>query len=322
MSQLPPAIREFVNQQAEGVPLARLKQAAARLSEIYRAGGVTALAGPAPERTAAYLATRLPATYAAARHVFRQMAQFAPESLLDLGAGCGAAALAAQAQFPGLRRPTLIEEDRHLAAAGRAFIPNGDWHVRKLSAATLPESDFVVASYSLGELADGERNDLVDAAWRAARMALVVIEPGSKAGFAVVLKIRDHLVTSGGHIAAPCPNALPCPVANDDWCHFGARVERTVLHRRLKDGTLNYEDEKFSYVVVMKQPVTAPEARIIRRPIVQPGLVQLTLCGDGKATRRNVTKREKSAFRMARKADWGGGWAEVISSKTDPNQQA
>jgi len=91
----------------------------------------------------------------------------------------------------------------------------------------------------------------------------------------------------------------------DDWCHFGARLERSALHRRLKDGDLSYEDEKFSYVALAKSPCETVPARIIRRPEHSPGKIQLLICKDGRVDERNILKRDKDAFRQARKASWG-----------------
>lgn len=90
-----------------------------------------------------------------------------------------------------------------------------------------------------------------------------------------------------------------------DWCHFAARVDRSSLHRRLKDARLNYEDEKFSYVALLREAAGRPEGRIIRHPQHHPGLIVLETCTPrGLATRR-VTKRDKEEFRWARKAAWG-----------------
>ena len=99
---------------------------------------------------------------------------------------------------------------------------------------------------------------------------------------------------------------MPCPLAAPDWCHFAARVERSSLHRRIKEGALGYEDEKYSYVALTRDPVLPAASRVLRRPVHHPGLIELQLCTpDGIAPLR-VTKRDREAFRAARKADWGG----------------
>ena len=93
-----------------------------------------------------------------------------------------------------------------------------------------------------------------------------------------------------------------------DWCHFSARLERTSVHRRLKDASLGYEDEKFSYLIFSKSPVVAAEDRIIRHPRIHGGHVQLELCSPNGLQRITVGKSKKEAYRRARKVGWGDAW--------------
>src|SRR5262245_3141425 len=98
--EMPPALREGVDRAREGVPLAELARAAEERSRRYRAevrDGRFHLDGDLAAR--AYLATRLPATYAAISASLTAAAEmrpdFAPRSLLDAGAGPGSALWAA-----------------------------------------------------------------------------------------------------------------------------------------------------------------------------------------------------------------------------------
>ena len=97
--------------------------------------------------------------------------------------------------------------------------------------------------------------------------------------------------------------------AAGDWCHFAVRLERSAAHRRLKQGALGYEDEKFSYLVAGRAPVELPAARIVRHPLVRPGHIQLTLCTVRGLEQSTVTKSEKEAYRRARRAEWGSPWS-------------
>jgi len=148
-------------------------------------------------------------------------------------------------------------------------------------------------------------SDLAGRLWAAAQIALVVIEPGTPRGAAAIAGIREQLLSFGAHMAAPCPAAIPCPLAQPDWCHFAARVERTSLHRRLKGGDLGYEDEKYSYVAVTRESLALSGARVLRHPQHRPGLIELALCTTAGTRRELVTKRDRERFRAARKADWG-----------------
>ena len=107
---------------------------------------------------------------------------------------------------------------------------------------------------------------------------------------------------------APCPAESACPMAGAEWCDFGARVERSSLHRRVKGAELNYEDEKFSYVALGRETGSLPAHRIIEHPVHTPGLIVLRTCTSGGFERVAVTKRSKEEYRAARKAGWGGRW--------------
>jgi ribosomal protein RSM22 (predicted rRNA methylase) len=302
--QLPEKVRRVAEERAEAVGFAALKRAAQILSEAYRernAERLTALS--AAERVAAYLNSRMPATYAAADAVLRQMRGCTVRSVLDVGAGTGAAALAAQQRFLELETITLVERDAALAEVAREFLPGA--HIRRenlLRVTGFPQHDLVIAGYALGESLNP---DTLTRLWQAARVALVVIEPGTPPGFALIRQIRDCLLSRGACMLAPCPGGGPCPIREPDWCHFAARVERTSLHRRLKEGDLNYEDEKFSYVALGREPMVPAPRRIIRRPLHQPGLIVLESCGPGGLETLRIPKRERERFRAARQTSWG-----------------
>jgi ribosomal protein RSM22 (predicted rRNA methylase) len=299
--QLPVSVRRQIEEQAEALGFSALRRAAAALSEAYREGRAPHLT-PA-ERTAAYLVTRMPATYAAADMVLREVAaRIGPvRSILDAGAGTGAASLAARAHFPDARI-TLLERDPAFAAAARQWLPDATLVAADIERMDgIPSHDLVIAAYSLSEF--GER--LAAPLWLAPRVALVLIEPGTPRGFALIRKVRGELLAAGARMVAPCPVESACPLADPDWCHFAARVERSSLHRRVKDGELGYEDEKFSYVAVAREPVELPAARIIRHPQHRPGLIEIETCTDTGLRSERVFKRDRERFRAARKAAWG-----------------
>ena len=302
--QLPECVRNAVDERAAAVGFPQLRRAAQAMSTAYRQDHAAPTAGLLPaERVAAYLATRMPATYAAAHAVICELEDCSITSLLDVGAGAGAASLAAQSWFPMLEAITLIERDNELAGVARGLLPKAQIRVENfLRLAQFPPHDLVIAAYSLGE---SRAPALVERLWRSAGVALVIIEPGTPRGFALVREARDSLLAAGAHMLAPCPAATPCPLDDPDWCHFAARVERTSLHRRLKGGELSYEDEKFSYIAVGRQPRHLALSRIIRRPRHQPGLIALEACTPRGIESLRVSKRDRERFRAARRAAWG-----------------
>jgi ribosomal protein RSM22 (predicted rRNA methylase) len=300
--QLPPEARRAIEERAGEVGFAALKTAASALSEAYREGrGAPQLEARA--RVAAYLVTRMPATYAATYSALEQLPPLEVASVLDVGSGTGAASLAARQFFPRAT-VTMVERDRGFAEAAQAFVPGAEIRIEDARTAALPRADLVIAAYSVGEFGAA----VVKRLWDATGTALVVVEPGTPRGFATIRAIRDELVAAGARIAAPCPVESACPVSAGDWCHFAARVERSSLHRRVKGGELGWEDEKFSYIALARTEVARAAGRVVRHPQHRPGLIELQVCGaDGLRTER-VGKKEKERFRAARGAKWGERW--------------
>mgnify|MGYP000420367556 CR=1 FL=1 len=71
---LPERVRHFIEEFAADVPFSELQKSVQQLSDHYRAGKNTAQLKLNPKaKTAAYLLTRLPATYAAAYAVVRAL---------------------------------------------------------------------------------------------------------------------------------------------------------------------------------------------------------------------------------------------------------
>jgi ribosomal protein RSM22 (predicted rRNA methylase) len=296
----------WIEERADAVGFAAVKRAAQAMSEAYRAGRTPRLSGE--ESTAAYLVTRMPATYAAAYsalgEVRARLGTAMIETLLDVGAGTGAASLAAKEWWQEIQCITMLERDRRLSEAAREWLPDARVLTDDLMRAeSLPQHDLVIAAYSLGEL--DQYQTVAVRLWQAARVALVVIEPGTPRGYSRILQIRDDLLRAGAYMAAPCPAATPCPLVAPDWCHFAARVPRSSLHRRIKDAELGYEDEKFSYVALTREPVPLPGARIIRHPRHRPGLIELEACTPQGVRTQRIAKRDRERFRTARKAGWG-----------------
>lgn len=173
-------------------------------------------------------------------------------------------------------------------------------------------ADLATAAYVLGELSTGQQSALVALAAEAAP-AVLFVEPGTPAGHRRILAARAQLLAAGFVIAAPCPHQLDCPLdVAGDWCHFGARLQRSAVHRQAKGVELSYEDEKYSYVAAVRpggEPVAGPQGRVVRRPQQRKGLVMLSVCAhDGTVRRDLVSKSKGEAYRQARKISWGDSW--------------
>ncbi|MBB4687867.1 small ribosomal subunit Rsm22 family protein [Amycolatopsis jiangsuensis] len=323
MAPLPDDLRIALDDELARFPEARLTQAVDRLSKRYRQGDSATSPILASELdVAAYAGYRMPATYAAVSAVLAEVAAAAPElaprTQVDVGGGTGAAVWAAAGVWPSLEKCTVVEQvagaltlGRKLAAHAEApAIRSAIWQ-RGLADPTGPgpQADLVTMSYVLGELPEPGRADVVR--WLAAQAGTVVlVEPGTPAGFARIRAARDVLRALDRPIVAPCPHDGTCPISpGEDWCHFAARLPRSSLHRRIKSSTLGFEDEKFAYVAATTTPADRPPARIIRHPRKHKGFVHLDLCTpDGLAPATVVSKRQGARYRAARSAEWGDAW--------------
>ncbi|WP_282702219.1 small ribosomal subunit Rsm22 family protein [Streptomyces sp. CC219B] len=305
----------------DGLPPRQAAAAVDRLIANYR--GATPTDAPILRDradVAAYAAYRMPATFEAVHAALEAFADAAPgwvpESHVDVGGGTGAATWAVGATWPGPRKVTVLDWAEPALALGREIaaanpaLRDVRWQRSRIGAAlTIESTDLVTVSYVLNELTVPDRTALVDAVASAAQ-AVVIVEPGTPDGYARIIEARDRLITTGFHVAAPCPHSAACPIVpGQDWCHFSARVSRSSLHRQVKGGSLAYEDEKFAYVAATRLPVDPAPSRVVRKPQIRKGQVLLDLCEtDPALTRTTVTKRHGDLYKAARDADWGDAW--------------
>jgi ribosomal protein RSM22 (predicted rRNA methylase) len=141
--------------------------------------------------------------------------------------------------------------------------------------------------------------------WARTRDTLVIVEPGTPAGYARIIALREQLVAHGAHVAAPCPHEKNCPLVSPDWCHFSQRLPRSQAHKQIKGAELAFEDEKFSYVVLSRVPVAQRPARVLAQPVVTKVEVTAKLCtSDGLAIAK-VPRPDKTAYARARRWRWG-----------------
>ena len=312
------ALEAAIARELSGIGSRELKEPAIELSARYRSrGAIETGGGLATQEAHAYLATRLPATLAVARRVLAELARarpgWAPRSVLDLGAGPGTATWAAVSQFPSIESAVLIDRDREMAAlgirlasrSGIGALADAAWTVGDAAEVTSRSSDLVLAAYVLGELGADRRGAAVERWWEAALGQLVIIEPGTPAGFERLRVARTALVASGAHVTAPCPHDDRCPMQGPDWCHFAVRLSRSTLHRQLKAARLGYEDEKYSYLAVSPEGPSRWLPRLVRSPRPHKGHVRLWLCDQGGLHERVVSRRDGGLYKQARAARWG-----------------
>lgn len=316
---LPEELQEAIALETDKFKLREMQTAREQLTGRYRSQTQKgALIGNEAERCA-YLVARLPATYAVISRVLEELIHRTGGSspirtLLDLGAGPGTAMWAASQALPEVTQYSLVEQDEALMTLGKRLaaqartppLPNVQWHLQKMEELKgIVQHDLVILSYSIGEIHPSAIQPLIEKCWQLANRYLVVIEPGTCKGFELIRTIRNQLIACGAHLVAPCPHAAVCPMGEGNWCHFSERIERSILHRRIKSGTLGYEDEKFSYLIFSKDACKLPEARVLRHPQKRSGHVSIEFCTGEGLKQQVISKRTPEEYKRAKKLEWG-----------------
>lgn len=325
---LPSELKAALARKAEGLSRNDAAQRADAISQTYRSGGGSGRIKTSADALA-YALARMPATYAAIAASFNALAEvnpeYAPQSLLDIGAGPGTATWAASEAFASLESFTLLDANaalRDLAtelAQSRArfaamVYDSGDAH--KLLA-TAPEADLVVASYLINEIGTKERAALAEAMWAKTRDTLLVVEPGTPTGYANIIDLRTRLIARGAHAIAPCPHDDKCPLTRPDWCHFSQRLQRSRVHKHLKSADLPYEDEKFSFVVLSRTKPAQRPARVLAQPLTTKIAVTAKICTADGTKMASVPHRDKAAYKRAKKWSWGDAIFREQDSATE-----
>lgn len=295
---------------------AQLKKIVQDLSDRYRnESGTGKVLLSKDIESAVYALVRMPATYGAVSDALKYALEYFDgriNSLLDVGAGSGAATWAVS-NLVDLERVTCIEREGSMRRVGETLMKEGNytlpsvrWVSSDLTTSKITNSaDLVVSSYVMNEMAKKDRQFVLDSLWNATEKMLLIVEPGTPAGFSLLRDSRDYLLSKGAHIVAPCPHEFACRLAEDDWCHFTCRVQRSKIHKMLKDADVPYEDEKYSYMAFVKEECTRAPARILRHPYIDKGQISLELCTKNDNRSAVVKKKDGSLFKIARKAKHG-----------------
>lgn len=333
--QLPSSLRHTLETFAAAFPRSELERASRHISERYRRlEQADAMLGITSEAEAmAYGATRLPATYAAASKALealkRSLPHFVPTSVLDVGAGPATAIFAALEHWPNIAGLSLIEPNWHLLKLGEKLLKATHsnlqpvWRQAEITSLALEreQHDLVLSAYVLNEIEQEKGKSAVETTvkklWQATTGALVIVEPGTPAGYTSLMHLREWLIKAGANLAAPCTHIETCPLLAQmpqKWCHFSVRVERSKLHRQVKqDATLPYEDEKFAYIVATRLPPIMPAYRLIGHPR-GTRVVEADVCASSGEVKHLTIAKSHPQYKAFRKAEWGEGLASFSTT--------
>ncbi|KRQ07131.1 ribosomal protein RSM22 (predicted rRNA methylase) [Bradyrhizobium sp. USDA 4503] len=326
---LPAELRAALNARLEGLSRSDAAGRAAVISQTYREGG-----GSSTIRTEtdalAYALARMPATYAAVAASLNALTEIrpdlAPARLLDVGAGPGTVTWAAAEAFTSLRDFTLLDANgalRTLAEElfhGSIRLHDASYQLGEARALLdkAEPADLVVASYMIGELGDAERGALADALWSKTSDTLLVVEPGTPAGYARIIALRARLIAAGAHVVAPCPHDSGCPLVAPDWCHFSQRLQRSRAHKQLKGADVPFEDERFAYVALSRARVENRPSRVLLQPDVGKVEIAAKLCTPEGVSVARIPRRARAEYASARRWRWGDAVSRRPGLRRDP----
>ena len=256
----------------------------------------------------------MPATYGAVTTALKNCLELIDvklETMLDVGAGTGAATWATS-NLIDLKNVTCIEREPYMQKVGSKLMNSNELlkDVRWISKDILKEqisekADLVIASYMINELPNEKRINVINQLMNATNELLIIIEPGTPEGHNIIKNIKKYCIENNLYVIAPCVSQEECKLDSSNWCHSTCRIQRTKIHKLLKDGDVPYEDEKFSYIAVSKQKVNHQNSRILRHPIIKSGFVNLELCTKDGIKNVTISKKDGNLYKQAKKKNCG-----------------
>lgn len=312
--ELPILLQKAIEEKIENIKLSELRNNAKNLSGRYMEDertGKTLLNNSTD--ALAYAIIRMPATYCADKMALKytlSLANCEINSVLDVGSGTGAMPWAINDSID-VQEITCIERENVMSALGKKLmqdsLKNVKWKEADILKDDLEEkADLVTASYVINELNEKDREYVIDKLYKAANKILLIIETGTPKGFEIIKQVQEYAKKNNAYIIAPCTSQeKQCKLGKDDWCHATVRVQRSKIHKYLKEGEAPYEDEKFSYIAISKEFYGNAEKRILRHPIIENGKITLKICNHGNIEEMVITKKDKELFKSAKKKNCG-----------------
>lgn len=267
------------------------------------------------EEALAYAISRMPATYGAIYDSLKHSLEIynpSIKTMADIGAGTGAGAIAVN-ELLDVEKIECYEREEAMQKIGKNIFNNYDnlsektnWNKFDIYEDNITEKyDLVITSYMLNEISNEKKDIIVEKLWNISDKMLLIVEPGTMQGYKNIMNAKKKLIDLGAKIIAPC-KTNECKIPQDDWCNFSCRVQRTKVHRELKDGDVPYEDEKYIYIAVTKEEINKTnKKRILRHPMIYSGFIKLKTCDEEGIKEITISKKDKEKFKIARKSEAG-----------------
>lgn len=332
-ANLPPAltgtITTFLDSQPDGAWLNRAKILHEKYTHSVHARRQNYYADA--DDVLAYLALRMPATYAqfygALASVAEMLPTWKPVTVLDIGAGPGTGMWAATHVWDSLKNVSCIERERAFSTYGKKmqseahFQADVAWEQYDLSSGLHDDTkyDLVLIGNVLNELSPSLAEKILGQAYSLTKGVLVILEPGTPSGSQLIASCASKLARAGTLIAPYLNNSY----VHDEsyWLHFPQRFIRPEFQRRLRqimressDMASDWEEAKYSYAAIstLSAEIT-PYARVVGKVQLQKGFLELPILTAQQIEKVKVLKRNKDAYSFAKNLNWG----ELIMQKTD-----
>lgn len=303
------------NELGEDTSIEMINNSAKKISQRYRSNSNTGTRLLTKNDEAiAYAMARMPATYGAIYTALLKVLEnneFKINDVFDIGAGTGAGTWATYELIGNKDFYCFEREDAMLNIGKKLMINNSDLVNAKWKKFDIINDEFdkkcdlAVISYMINELPKEQVNAVIDKIWKATNNLMLVVEPGTPVAFENIKMIRQYLINQGAYIVAPCTHQNECQIENNDWCAFSCRVQRTQVHKMLKDGEAPYEDEKFSYIAFSKNPVKQATNRILRHPIINKGYAEFKVCTADGVKNIRLSKKDGQLYKQSKKKSAG-----------------
>ncbi len=282
--------------------------------------------------TLAYLALRSPATYA---QIYATLANakellpsWKPRTMLDLGSGPGTTIWAAHEVWDTITEARAIDQQNSIISLGKqiadtAILPiTINWNRQDIREGIVEDEktyDVVVIANVLNELNPTTAEKVIGQAFNKTSGVLVIIEPGTPTGSAIVQNAAK-ILSKAGTLIAPYIESFVVQ-QNDFYVHFSQKFTRPEFQRRIRqqmrESSLmasDWEDAKYSYTIISKLPAEITLwGRCVGPAQIQKGFLEIPILTKTSLEKLKVMKRNKLQYNFAKDLKWG----DLIKNRSD-----
>lgn len=278
-----------------------------------------------PSDCIAYLGLRFPATYAqiasALTHIQERIPGFQPKSVLELGCGPGTGIWAAKSIWSSIASATGLDQEQLFLTLAEEIHYDSKMNLdtkwikssilKWITTEDKTTYDLIIIANVFNELTDEERDRIMEKISAHSSGIVVLIEPGTTVGNAIVQKVAQTISTTQ-HLIAPYINNT-FVTSDEYWIHFSQRLQRPEFQRRIRqsmrDSALmasDWEDAKYAFVAWGNIP---DEKKIwgvcIGKIEKLKGFLLVPVLTAESIVKARVLKRNNAVYNFAKNIRWG-----------------